>query len=241
MGFMSAEDVVNAWIKSKTHYKNIIEPRYNEIGVGLISGEYNGRDSTLVAQYFSSPSVLGTTIQKKSETLKIDSLKSNLVVKNKENRKKVEATVYVSGGAEKVTVDFNNYHLDLKKDKEESNKWIGSVIVFNEEEAELFNPVVLGDVTAYDKFGNTVIGNINWDNIVPAKPSLLKQYFFMRHNQSEYVKPLFNISSGYYKILVSLALIILLVNILVEIKRQHPRVIFSTLGLVGLLMALIYV
>lgn len=55
MGFMTAEDVVNAWVKSPTHYANLIDPSYKEIGVAMTSGYYNKIDTTLAAQHFASP------------------------------------------------------------------------------------------------------------------------------------------------------------------------------------------
>jgi len=58
MGFASAEDVVNGWTRSKTHYANMIDPDYTEIGVGMASGGYRGRETSLVAQYFGTPSIV---------------------------------------------------------------------------------------------------------------------------------------------------------------------------------------
>ena len=55
MGFSDANQVMNAWTKSKTHYSNIIDPSYREIGVAMVSGSYHDNDTTFVAQYFGSP------------------------------------------------------------------------------------------------------------------------------------------------------------------------------------------
>lgn len=56
MGFAEPQDVVNAWQNSKTHYQNIINPSFKEIGVALDSGQYEGYDTTFVAQFFALPS-----------------------------------------------------------------------------------------------------------------------------------------------------------------------------------------
>lgn len=53
MGFASADEVVTAWTKSRTHYANLIDTDYEEIGVGMASGMYSGVDTTMVAQYFA--------------------------------------------------------------------------------------------------------------------------------------------------------------------------------------------
>jgi len=55
MGFAQAGDVVEAWIKSPTHYANLVDPDYREIGVGMASGPFKGEETTLVAQYFGAP------------------------------------------------------------------------------------------------------------------------------------------------------------------------------------------
>lgn len=56
MGFSDSADVVNAWIKSKTHYANLIDPSFKEIGVAMTTGKFNSLETTLVAQVFGDPS-----------------------------------------------------------------------------------------------------------------------------------------------------------------------------------------
>jgi len=55
IGFSSPEQVVAAWQDSPTHYSNLIDPEFTEIGVGVVSGDYNGYETTLVAQHFGEP------------------------------------------------------------------------------------------------------------------------------------------------------------------------------------------
>ncbi|MBT4121493.1 hypothetical protein HOE31_00900, partial [bacterium] len=55
LGYSSAEEVVDAWTKSPTHYANLIDNDYTEIGVGMLSGNYKGYDTTIVAQFFRQP------------------------------------------------------------------------------------------------------------------------------------------------------------------------------------------
>lgn len=53
--FTSAEDLQEGWLASPTHRANIVNPRYTEIGVGVVFGEFEGVASTLVAQHFGEP------------------------------------------------------------------------------------------------------------------------------------------------------------------------------------------
>ncbi len=239
IGFISAEEVVRAWEQSQSHYENIIEPRYQEIGVGMISGEYNGKESTLVAQYFASPAKNNTQNynKPKNKKTKIIFSKSYLSV-SKNDKKTIKAQIYLEGEIQKAEIEFKNYILNLKKDKKNNKIWRGTWKV-NE---NIFSKTIIpATVKVYTQSGEIISGKIGWKNITPLRPSLIKQYFFMKRNQTEYIKPLFDISSTYYKIIAISAFLILLINIFVEIRYQQPRVIFSTLGLIGLLVVLIYI
>src|SRR3989339_115357 len=55
IGFASADEVVEAWKNSPTHYANLVDPVWQDIGVGMASGLYNQVDTTLVAQFFGRP------------------------------------------------------------------------------------------------------------------------------------------------------------------------------------------
>lgn len=55
VGFSGAEDVVEAWKNSPTHYNNIIDADFKEIGVALADGKLSQIDTIFVAQYFGTP------------------------------------------------------------------------------------------------------------------------------------------------------------------------------------------
>ncbi|MBT6034288.1 MAG: CAP domain-containing protein [Candidatus Jacksonbacteria bacterium] len=52
MGFSSAQSVVNAWVKSPLHYKNLVDTEFLEHGLGIDSGEYKGKDTVFIAHHF---------------------------------------------------------------------------------------------------------------------------------------------------------------------------------------------
>ncbi|MFA5358485.1 MAG: CAP domain-containing protein [Patescibacteria group bacterium] len=54
MDFSSAESVHRAFMNSPSHRKNIINPRYEEIGVGIAYGKIDGKDTAVLVQYFGS-------------------------------------------------------------------------------------------------------------------------------------------------------------------------------------------
>ncbi len=53
--FYSHIDVVNAWMNSPSHRQNILEPRYKEIGVAVVEGNFLGKYTNLVVQVFATP------------------------------------------------------------------------------------------------------------------------------------------------------------------------------------------
>lgn len=53
-GFESMQRLHNSWMSSPTHKKNIVEPRFREIGIGIATGTHNGTVTTYVVQLFTS-------------------------------------------------------------------------------------------------------------------------------------------------------------------------------------------
>jgi hypothetical protein len=53
--YVSSEDVQEGWLASPSHRANIVNARYNEIGVGVATGEFEGVSSTVVVQMFGQP------------------------------------------------------------------------------------------------------------------------------------------------------------------------------------------
>lgn len=58
INFTNAESQQDAWMKSATHRKNILNPSYKEIGVAVAKGKIDGTSTTLVVQLFGSQAVI---------------------------------------------------------------------------------------------------------------------------------------------------------------------------------------
>lgn len=52
--FSDPQSVVNAWMESPTHRENLLNPRYADIGVAVLDGKLDGRETTLVVQMFGT-------------------------------------------------------------------------------------------------------------------------------------------------------------------------------------------
>jgi hypothetical protein len=54
MNFIDVENQHDAWMKSPTHEKNILNPKYQEIGVAVKRGKLNGHTTVVAVQMFGS-------------------------------------------------------------------------------------------------------------------------------------------------------------------------------------------
>jgi uncharacterized protein YkwD len=54
VNFTDHNRLMNAWLNSPTHRANIVDPKYNQIGMATAVGMYKGRESLFVVQYFTS-------------------------------------------------------------------------------------------------------------------------------------------------------------------------------------------
>lgn len=51
-GFSSADRLVHAWEKSFSHYVNLVEPKFEHIGIGIAKGNFKGKEMVFVVQHF---------------------------------------------------------------------------------------------------------------------------------------------------------------------------------------------
>ncbi len=55
VNFSDSEEVTEAWMRSPTHQANVVGRNYTEMGTGIASGRYKGRQSIFVAQLYGTP------------------------------------------------------------------------------------------------------------------------------------------------------------------------------------------
>lgn len=152
VGFADAQSVVNAWVKSETHYKNLIDPDFQEIGIGMAAGPYKGKETTFVAQYFgvqieTLPRVAGSTVNVEAlvedESAEVSFPSSQLIVAENfstpiilspqndsvTNKQNQQIIVYAAG-AEKVTLYSNDTELQtILKSNAEENYFVFNVFL----------------------------------------------------------------------------------------------------------------
>jgi hypothetical protein len=55
IGFLDSEEVHQAWLNSSSHRANILNPNYQEIGLAVVKGKFEGNETFLVVQLFATP------------------------------------------------------------------------------------------------------------------------------------------------------------------------------------------
>ena len=64
--FSGNSAVVEAWMNSPTHRDNLLNNKYEEIGVAVVDGVLQGQETTLVVQMFASPKKVAASIPKEA-------------------------------------------------------------------------------------------------------------------------------------------------------------------------------
>jgi uncharacterized protein YkwD len=55
LDFVTSESMLTAWLDSATHKKNLLNERFSEIGIAVVDGTLDGRQTILVVQIFAVP------------------------------------------------------------------------------------------------------------------------------------------------------------------------------------------
>ncbi len=55
INFSDSKDVTAAWMASPTHRANIVKGNYTEVGTGVATGSYEGKETVFVAQVYANP------------------------------------------------------------------------------------------------------------------------------------------------------------------------------------------
>lgn len=55
IGFLDSVEVENAWEESPSHRQNLLNPNFKEIGIAVLTGSFQGKETTVVVQLFGTP------------------------------------------------------------------------------------------------------------------------------------------------------------------------------------------
>jgi len=297
VGFSRAEDVVAAWKNSPTHYDNIIESNFKEIGVAVADGKLNQVDTAFIAQYFGTPAqavepiketiknqkvavitqpaepakpetVRGQTTQTAVEGKKVAlketspavgeplatttaaTLNQEIIIDQKATILSIKTDPLNNGQAIQIEtilpedtisaeVIINGQKIILDKSPIKANSWLGLALISQTEEKNILNPLIPASLAVTNSAGTVLNGKIDWDEVKMIKATPLEHYQLYKNYPAAAMAPIMNLSGLYFKFILGLALIALLLNIFIEIRKQHPHIIFYSFAFLGLLVAMI--
>ena len=84
INFTDSKDVVDAWLESPTHKANIEKGNYTEVGTGIATGIYKGKETTFVVQVYANP-LLKVIKQNSIIKTALESVPSNSIIKETSN------------------------------------------------------------------------------------------------------------------------------------------------------------
>jgi len=269
MGYDTASEAMDAWKNSPTHYSNLVDPNFNEIGVALAGGSYLEKDTIFGAQYFglaqteTTPVIPKTVITKAVDpTFKagekavlaektdnkviipiLAAKEAKITIDKPAGAKadkiiKVEATLPAKTATANLEILNNNIVMapvvTATSTDNEAGKWVGQAVI--QDNSKSVTPPIITLSTNNGEIQKVEVSN---NNITPQATSLVNQYWLFKTHPDNNLEKIFDISSIYFKIILGLVILAMILNIFIQIKKQHPKVIFSGLGLVVFLLIMI--
>ncbi len=77
MDFMTAEGIVDAWMKSKSHRENILSDKYTETAISVKAGIFKDHPTIMVSQIFGRPKISEKELTKNNINAIINNNKKN--------------------------------------------------------------------------------------------------------------------------------------------------------------------
>jgi uncharacterized protein YkwD len=94
--FTDSRVLVRAWMKSESHRTNLLYAPYTEVGVGIATGIYKGKEEVYVVQFFARP-LLSTSTTQISSTQDVSNLPASVF-----DARAVAAQVIASGLSDSI-------------------------------------------------------------------------------------------------------------------------------------------
>jgi len=144
VNFIQAESVSQAWMNSPSHKANILNKNYEEIGIGIASGVFQGRQATLVVQMFGTPALQPISVLPEATKIQQASVPVPSEIQNKvevldssftQAGESLLISAKLSTGAVKAVVTFGEKAIMLNP--KEENLWEGSVPLASLENSKL--------------------------------------------------------------------------------------------------------
>ncbi len=252
VGFSSPEAMVNAWVESPTHFSNLIDPDFRDIGVGSSVGMYGGNLAVYVAQHFGTPSSEQSSIAENNLRTRVQGITvgneeglvynqyydfgaSYLTWKSEGESIEIQGNARIVGDVARATVVAQGYTFELYN-THENDMWSG-IISVPQSPQHFFDVVVPPEITVVWGDGQVTQSVIEWQYI-PIVPMDTFQKYETARLVPQVLGTLSPITRGVLYGLIVFFSVALVLKIVIQIRHQHYHVIASTLALIGFLTLL---
>lgn len=123
IGYTDDQELHEAWMNSATHRANILNANSREIGLAVVSGEYEGAETIIVVQMFGTPAAVAMTNMPQVESTQaptapapsftLDQNKTGFTPTQIFAGEKVKFTVALVGEAQEILVTAGEQKIDL--------------------------------------------------------------------------------------------------------------------------------
>lgn len=256
MDFIQAEDVISGWMASDSHRRNILNPNYNQIGIGIIEGEFKGAKTIMVVQMLAAPAppttlAISSTVE---EVVKSNPTQETVTEEITEEKNlpevRKEETVVIPSPVEPNTYDIVTT-VDDKKAIEEPGEEGESEEA--EEKPEIKVAAQIGNNSSeLVKSGDEYLGSVKDEKEIPTQsinivmedeknnvvtaPIVSTEFFGTsitnpeRFFSSERLIQIILHSRNFFLALFVFLSIVLILNMLIKIRVQHkPNIVYSLL------------
>lgn len=240
--FTDSSEVVEAWMKSPSHRANIMNGNYQEIGIGTAKGTYEGFDTVFVVQLFGTPEAVVAPVVAIAPTpvpVPEAVIETNTVPAVAEipavTTPVVEPVVELESNNSPVVAGVNEAESDFFETTTQEVPSSTPITLATVEETKVEEEVDFTDqgTVVYSSFTSTSTGGVPAtvepaSNVTGGTTSAILSIATKPHK-------VLQIS---YMIIGGFVLLLLIISILVEIRKQHPIQIAYGAGLVALMFVL---
>ncbi len=240
MGFTSAEEVLAAWIKSPTHYANLLDRDYEELGVGLEMGNYGGESVVYVAEHFGQRASGGKVLASKGVAKTVLDETKSFVAWEKigEDITRLKAEVAVQGPVKTAYVEVGDIRIPLQEEVK-SGVLRGEQAVIRPVES-FFTIVVSPIVKIESPTGEQIVENVPWKEVLVVSPTPVEKYVRAKSVLGG-ITGIFKFSDWVYYGFIGFFALALGLMIGIEARRQHHHIIAQTLAVLMLLVVLVLI
>jgi len=215
MNFTSAQSAHKALMLSPTHRKNILNPRYSEIGIAVVSGEINNKKTNILVEVFAYP-------RPTNQALVMEAVPSK------------EDISSVAGGPTKKSVSAAKISVlesvadEAREASSSAESFLGESAVLSVESgkmADLGDAEIISRQFIGDEKRDLAVGGFRGDE---TRISASAKSVSVGHNNGAEAR-IINYSQYIFIGALILLILLLLVNIVVRASVQHKPVIIQTL------------